>query len=119
MSEKCYQTSNNLNTLFKNPNKSTNHRPTELTVIDQTHPLFGKSFPILSVGSLRCKYVLVTYKDENTLRIPITSTNLIEPQNTKTTKLNMTSLYTLISLAEESKLCHVNLVAIGKNCQVT
>ena len=113
-----YRTSNYLNTPFKNPKQSAG-KPAEITVTDQTHALFGRSFPVLSIYSSRCKYVEVLYKDCVTLRIPIISTNLVEPLNIKTTKLTLASLRQLISLAEESNLCHINPKTTGKNCRST
>jgi hypothetical protein len=84
---------------------------TEIEVVDPTHPLFGRRFPIVSVSSpLQGQgHVLVSYREYMTLRIPSSATNLALPRPEPHTKLTLEALTELISLAEQCEvLCPTN-----------
>ena len=60
--------------------------PEEVEVIDPTHPLFGRRFPVLSISRQPQSppTVFVAYRDTMRLRIPVSSTSL--GSNTKSGK---------------------------------
>lgn len=114
--EKFHRTNPQLNTPFNNPPKEA---VTEIEVTDPMHPLFGRRFPVLSVGSARsgAGYVLVTYHEHITLRIPRAATNLAPPRPGPQTKLTLEALTELISLAEQCEvLCPLIRPTSGANC---
>jgi hypothetical protein len=101
-------TSSQLDTPFKNPQEESG---AEIEVTDPTHPLYGRCFPLLSIGvSPRTPgHVLVSYREYMVLRIPVSATNLALPRPTAPTKLTLQALLELISLAEQCEvLCPSN-----------
>jgi hypothetical protein len=64
-------------------------------VTDQTHPLFGRRFQVLSVSTPlnTSGHVFVRYREKAVLQIPITATNLApSPITTRTTELTQLKL---------------------------
>ncbi len=110
-------TSYQLNTPFNNP---AIEKPTEIKVTDPTHPLYGCSFPVLSISSARRNppHVFVSYHGNMVLRIPLMATNLVSSRQTSRLKLTLESLTELISLAEnwEGISCHINQRKSGTDC---
>ena len=87
--------------------------------MDPTHPLYGRRFPLLSIGfSPRIPgHVLVSYREYMALRIPVSATNLASPRPTAPTKLTLQALLELISLAEQCEvLCPSNHLPSGNDC---
>jgi hypothetical protein len=83
------------------------------------HPLFGRRFPVLSLGSARTGsgYVLVIYQEHMALRIPRAATNLAPPRPGPQTKLTLEALTELISLAEQCEaLCPLIRPTSGEDC---
>ncbi|MBC8508649.1 MAG: hypothetical protein H8D34_27640 [Chloroflexi bacterium] len=82
---------------------------------DPGHPLFGRTFDLLSVAEQPGgQHVIVAYRHEMTLRISLRATNLIPPQYQVQTKLILAALQELISVAEESEvLCPSNRKTSG------
>ena len=112
-----YQTINIVNTLFNNP-KWKNIK--KVTVVDPTHPLFGRSFKILewrnSPGT--AGFVFVEYQHLTRLYIPIDATNLAFVPPISVTKLTCESIVALTSLGREiESLCHKIQNKFGKDCQ--
>ena len=89
-----------LNTLFKNPDEE---NPTEIEVIDPTHPLFGHRFPLISVSSplQGPGNVLVSYREYMTLRLPAPSTTLGGARPVISTKLTYAAVKELMTIAED------------------
>ncbi len=94
------RTSLQLNTLFKNPDED---NPTEIEVVDPTHPLFGRRFPLISVSSPLHGpgHVLVCYREYMTLRLPVTSTTLAVSRPVTSTKLTCAAVKELVTIAED------------------
>ncbi len=88
----------------------------KITVMDPTHPLFGRIFTLAS--RVHCgSNILVTYRNDITLRIPFSATNLAGKQDLVVSKLTQASLYEFVSLAKEYKLlCHTNHINCGSEC---
>ena len=86
-------------------------------MIDPTHALFGRKFPLLSFSSQPgAQYVLVRYLEIMTLRISLGATNLGVAQPKGSTKLTFAALQELISVAEAGEvLCPPNLVTCGND----
>jgi hypothetical protein len=99
-SGRCYRTSLQLNTLFKNPDEQ---EPTEIEVVDPTHPLFGRRFPLISVSSPLHGpgNVLVSYREYMVLRLPVTSTTLGSSRPVISTKLTYAAVKEFLTIAEE------------------
>jgi hypothetical protein len=97
---KCYQTILQQNTLFKNPEEQD---PTEIEVVDPTHPLFGRRFPIISVSSplQGPGNVFVSYREHMVLRLPVTSTTLSPSRPATSTKLTYSAVKELVAIAED------------------
>jgi len=105
-----------LNTPFNNPLEE---NLTEIEVTDPTHPLFGRRFPLLSISSPQqgSGHVLVSYRGYMALRIPLFATNLASSRPTGQTKLTLSAVTDLISLAEQCEvLCHTNPQKSGNDC---
>lgn len=64
------------------------------------------------------EHVLVSYRGNMNLRIPIDATNLVSFQLTVPSKLTRSALLELISLAEQNEvlLCPPDPTASGDNC---
>ena len=86
-------------------------------VIDPTHPLFGRMFPLISFSSHPdAQYVLVRYQEYMALRIPLLATNLTSAQPKVPTRLTFAAIQELISVAEAGEvLCPPNLATYGDN----
>lgn len=102
-----YQTIYQQSTLFHNPiDKS----KTEITVIDPRHPLYNRTFSILSVSDPNFSqgHAYVIYREGVTLRIPFSVTDIFGHDCTFiATKLTSSSIEALVSLAQECKIpCH-------------
>jgi hypothetical protein len=93
---------------------------TEIEVTDPTHPLFGRRFPVLSITAPHqdsSGYVLVSYREDMTLRISLLSTSLAPSRSAGQTKLTSDALTDLISLAEQCEvLCPANPQKSGSDC---
>src|SRR5713226_3545224 len=96
--DRYYRTSLQLNTLFKNPDEKD---PTEIEVVDPTHPLFGRRFPLISVSSPLHGpgNVLVSYRGYMTLRLPVTSTTLASSRPVISIKLTYSAVKELMTIA--------------------
>ena len=77
-----------------------------ITITDPAHPLYGRSFPLVSVSNPRHGpgYACVDDSGRAVLRIPITATNLLPPSDLPTSKLCLDAIRDLLHLAcqEES-----------------
>jgi hypothetical protein len=64
------------------------------------------------------RHVLVSYRENMNLRIPIDATNLVSYQLAVPSKLTLSALQELISLAEQYEvlLCPSNPTTSGDNC---
>jgi hypothetical protein len=90
---------------------------TEIIVTDPKHALFGRKFPLASVGTrtLENSYVLVKYQAHVFLRIPLISTNLVDDYKGPFCKIDLPSLQELVSLAQENHcICQRNQEKSGK-----
>src|SRR5207248_10878738 len=94
------QTMLQLDTLFKNPEEK---ETTEIEVIDPTHPLFGRRFPLISVSSPLHGpgNVLVSYREYMVLRLPVTSTTLAASRPVISAKLTYAAVKELLTIAED------------------
>jgi hypothetical protein len=104
-----------LNAPFKNKNLE---RAQIVQIIDPRHPLYGKSFPLLSISEHLSHRSLVSVKlDENTvLRIPLLSTNLSGNHFFPSCRISLCAVNELISIAKEYEfLCHVIPEMSGKD----
>ena len=112
------QTSYQLNAPFQNPR---NESIQEIEVTDPTHPLFGRRFPLLSVfAPLHSPgHVLVAYRDQLVLSIPLLATNVAPPRPTLPTKLTSQAVTELLSLAEQYGVlsCPTDLTTSGNACR--
>ncbi len=91
---------------------------TEVTITDPRHPLFKRTFPILSMSNPHFSqgHIYVIYREGVTLRIPLLSTDIIDNSYSSAIKLTRVSLEELVSLAEEYKiLCPITLKKSGKS----
>ena len=75
-----------------------------MEVIDPTHPLYGQRFPIHSIShpAYGLGHVLVVYREQIRLRIPLAATNLapcLRP--TCSTKFTLESIRQLLLLVQE------------------
>ncbi len=97
---KSGRTIRQLNTLFKNPDEKD---PTEIEVVDPTHPLFGRRFPLISVSSplQGPGNVLVSYREYMVLRLPVASTTLASSRPVNSTKLTYAAVKELLTIAED------------------
>lgn len=105
-----------LDTPCKNPPLD---ETSEVEVIDPTHPLFGRRFPLVSASSTLTGpgYVWVAYRDYMRLRIPLSATNLAPSQPALQTKFTAQAIAELIALAYECEvLCQSNHKTSGAAC---
>lgn len=88
-----------------------------MEVIDPTHALFGRKFPLISFSKQPgAQFVFVHYRACMTLRIPLQATTLASAQPKVPTKLTLSALLELISVAEAQEvLCLPNPVISGDN----
>jgi hypothetical protein len=77
-----------------------------ITITDPAHPLYGRSFGLVSVSNPRhgTGYACVDDSGRAVLRIPITATNLQPPSDLPTSKLSLAAIRDLLHLTcrEES-----------------
>jgi hypothetical protein len=91
-------------------------------VTDQTHPLFGRRFQVISVSTPlnTSGHVFVRYREKAVLQIPITATNLAPSPITTRTKLTSQALEEFISLANQYEvLCQSNHRTSGDDSPLT
>src|SRR6266849_9380673 len=97
-SDRYYRTSTQLNTPVNNPPVDD---PTEVEVIDPTHPLFGRRFALLSTRPRphSVGYIFVVYRSTMVLRLPHAATSLVAapPESESRTKLTSHAITELIS----------------------
>jgi hypothetical protein len=77
-------------------------------VIDPTHPLFGRRFPLISVSSPLHGpgHALVCYREYMTLRIAVASTTLAVSWPVTSTKLTLAAVKELVTIAEDCEALH-------------
>src|SRR3989304_8994516 len=91
-----------LNTPFHNPIEEPQ---TQVEVIDPTHALFGRKFPLISFSQQPgAQYALVRYRESMALRIPLRATNLAAAQPKVPTKLSLSAVRELLSVAEAGEV---------------
>ena len=78
-------------------------------MIDPTHPLFGRRFPLISVSSPLHGpgHVLVSYREYMTLRLPVSSTTLAASRSVTSTKLTYAAVKELVTIAEDCEALNV------------
>lgn len=75
-----------------------------MTVTDPTHPLFGRTFPVVSVSRQPRGegYVVVAYRDALRLRLPVPATDLSSPTTrTPPTKWTPAAVREFLALVAE------------------
>ena len=79
----------------------------EIKVVDEQHPLYGRTFKISfdQADIKKTKLIRVEYKKHIQLLIPITSTNIRNLPKPFLTKLTIGSIKDIILLFKEIKLC--------------
>lgn len=89
-----------------------------MDVTEPTHPLFGRSFPVITYSTRAdAQYVLVAYQDHMLLRIPLLATNLLPVQPRVATRLTLAALEELLSVAEALEVvCPPNPKTSGETC---
>jgi hypothetical protein len=97
------QTIYHLNAPLKNPLP---HDLPEIEVIDPTHPLFGRRFPVVSRTSSPPGpgHVLVAYRQYMLLRIPVVATSLSASLPVVRTKLTAPAIKDLVTLAAQCEV---------------
>ena len=113
------QTTTQLDTPFKNPSLE---EVSCIEVTDQTHPLFGRRFQVISVSTPlnTSGHVFVRYREKAVLQIPITATNLAPSPIATRTKLTSQALEEFISLANQYEvLCQSNHRTSGDDSPLT
>ena len=78
-------------------------------MIDPTHPLFGRRFPVLSISRQPQSppTVFVAYRDTMRLRIPVSSTSLGSETRPPGTKWTREAIREFLSLVQEvAPPCH-------------
>ena len=97
----------------KNPSQE---KLSEIKVTDPTHPLLGRSFPLLSTSTTLTGpgFAWVLYRDYMRLRIPLSATNLALSRPVLQTKLAPVAIEDLIALARQCEvLCQSNHEIFG------
>ena len=87
-------------------------------IIDPRHPLWGKSFPLLSISEhlSHRSHVLVDFGKGVILRIPLLSTNLSSNFFPPCCKISIFAVNELISLAKDCQfICHMNPEIFGED----
>jgi len=77
------------------------HDFSTVTVTDPVHPLFGRTFPLLSTSSplQGTGFARVSYRDAIPLKIPLSATNLLLAPRPPASKFTPDALTELIDLA--------------------
>ena len=116
MRVKCYQTTYQLNTPFKNPDEE---GVTNIEVTDPRHPLFGRCFPLISISSPLhgAGQAFVAYRDFMVLRIPLASTTLAASRPPASVKFTFDAVTDLLRVAEDCEaLCPFIPLRSGSAC---
>ena len=95
-----------LPTPLHNPGSFPEDPPTEIEIVDPTHPLFGHRF-VLCLAQPQgptAEYVFVTYHEHMVLRIPRAATTLVPHVPYVPTTLTSQAITELISLAEQCEV---------------
>jgi len=90
-----------LDTPLNNPSENS---LTEVEVVDATHPLYGRRFPLISLSHSPqgSRQVLVAYQKDILVRIPVCATSLCtEPPPLSKTKLSFDAVSELLDLAKQ------------------
>jgi hypothetical protein len=89
-------------------------------VIDPTHPLYGRRFPIHSIShpTHGLGHVFVAYREHVRLRLPLAATNLAPcPRPAHPTKFTLESIRQFLALAQECQTsCPSDLPPSGNGC---
>jgi hypothetical protein len=82
------------------------------------HPLFGRTFAVVSYSTLAdAQYVLVVYREHMLLRIPLQATTLLPAPPRVATKLTLAAVQELLSVAEMQEVrCPPSPETSGKTC---
>src|SRR5262245_4333668 len=96
--------------------------PTDVEVIDPTHPLYGRRFPLVSItrGACSDSRARVEWRFGLTLLLPLEVTNLVpsNEQRTTPTKLSIEAMQELVAVAEGSEGgCPSSLGRSGAVCR--
>jgi hypothetical protein len=91
---------------------STPGKDEKITVVDPSHPLFGREFPVSYLTRHPTdgrRYVLAEFKNGLVLRIPVASTNLgYFKRDRVVTKLTLEAVEELLRVAYECEALHVD-----------
>jgi len=72
-------------------------------VIDPAHPLYGKTFPLLSIsGNFSRRIVYMQFKDDLVLKVPLHSTNLSCNYFPASCKISLLAVQELVSLFQDA-----------------
>ena len=96
--------------------------PTEVEVIDQTHPLYRQRFRIVSVVRQGCGtgQVRIEWRFGLTLLLPLSATDIETPEELRitSTRLSIEALEDLVAVAEGSEgVCPSSLEKSGAHCR--
>ena len=93
---------------------------TTVEVVDPTHPLYGRRFPLARTSSTLTGpgYAWVVYRDFMQLRIPLAATNLLPGTPTVRTTLTRQAITDLLALAGhwEGLVCPPPRTTSGDGC---
>lgn len=107
------------NTQLNTPQKSEITKDsTTIHVIDPRHPLYGKSFILITVEcSARRSYAVVHYRDSLVLRISLSATDQSGNHFSRSAKLSAQVLKDLAVLANDGEvLCQISQKMSGADC---
>ena len=92
--------------------------PTSIQVIDPRHPLYGKSFTLMSIEcTSRRSYAVVHYRDSLVLRIPLSATDQSGNHFPRSAKLSAQVLKDLAALTNDDEiLCQISQKISGADC---
>ena len=93
---------------------------TEIEVVDEQHPLYGRIFKISldQTNVQKTKLIRVEYKKNIQLLIPIASTNIRSFPKPFLTKLTIEAVKDIILLFREVKICPLKKKVFGKKFQI-
>ena len=109
--DQCCQTINHLNTPLHNPTTLAEEERIDIEVIDPTHPLFGRRFPLRAAAPQQpqAEHVFVAYQEGMVLRLPRAVTTLLPQPPRLSTTLTSHAITELIALAEQCEvLCRTS-----------
>lgn len=107
------------NTQLNTPQQSEIRKEsTTITVIDPRHPLYGKSFTLMTIEcKTRRQYAVVHYRDNLVLRIQLSATDQSGNHFPRSAKLSAKVLNDLAALAnDEEILCQISQKMSGAEC---